>query len=134
MGDEKLQIEIIGQDAEECANALSELIKDEFRIPPEKLNLNDRYTKQRNVGNKLDPAIIGAATGVISVVLAIPAAILAAIEIKDRVGKKQRFDLLIEKGKKLKKTKRISKIRFQIGTKEFEIEKATFSEISDSIG
>ena len=49
----------------------------------------------------------------------------------DRFGKKQSFKRLIEKGRELKKIKRISRIHFRIGAIECEIEKASFAEISD---
>jgi hypothetical protein len=130
MSEKKILIEIIGQDAEECANILSGIINAEFGRQPVKFNPQDQY-EHKGTGKRLDPSIIGAIAGTISAGLAFPAAILTAIQIKDRLGKKESFERLIEKGSELKKIKRISKIRFCIGPIECEIEKASFAEISD---
>jgi hypothetical protein len=130
MSEKKVIIEIIGQDAEDCANELSGIINAEFGSQPEKFHPQDQHAHE-GAGEKLDPSIIGAIAGTISAGLAFPVAILAGIQIKDRLGKKESFERLIERGRELKKTKRISKIRFRIGPIECEIERASFAEISD---
>ena len=130
MSEKKILIEIIGQDAEECANVLSGIINAEFGSQPVKFNPQDQH-EHEGAGKSLDPSIIGAIAGTISAGLAFPAAILTAIQIKDRLGKKESFERLIEKDRELKKIKRISKIRFRIGAIECEIERASFAEISD---
>jgi hypothetical protein len=130
MSEKQILIEIIGQDAEECANVLSEIFGTEFGSQPVKFNPLEQY-EDEGAGKRLDPSLIGAIAGTISAGLAFPAAILTAMQIKDRFGKKQSFERLIEKGRELKKIKRISRIRFRIGSIECEIEKASFAEISD---
>lgn len=132
MDEKKIHIEIVGQDAEECANLLSEIISTEFGSEPVKFNLKDQHVYE-GPGKKFDPTLIGAVAGVISAGLAFPAAIIAGLQIKDRLSKKRGFEQLLEKGKEIKKTKRISMIRFRIGNMEFEFEKTSYAEISDAI-
>ena len=130
MSEEKIWIEIIGEDAEAAADALSEIIRAEFGTRPERFTHNEGSARGEP-GTKWDPALIGAAASLTAAVLAIPAALLAALEIKDRLDKKRRFERLLEQGENLKKVKRITTIRFRIGKMEWEIEKASFAELSD---
>jgi len=130
MSEEQVVIEIIGEDAVDCANELSEIFSTEFESHPVMFNPQEQY-RQEGDGKKLDPTLIGAVAATVSAGLAFPAAILAALQIKDRLSKKQSFERLIEKSRELKKIKRISKIRFRIGKKELEIERVSFAEISN---
>ena len=93
------------------------------------IRATNTFMKMR--GKKMDPVVFGAIVGAASAGLAVPAAILATIQIKERFAKKQSFEQLTEKGKEWKKTKQVTTIRFRIGPVEMEIEKASFAEISD---
>jgi len=132
MSEKNIYIEIVGPDAEEGANALSETIKKEFNSRPVKFDPKETVSPE-SAGKKTNPILIGTVAAVISAGLAFPAAVIATVQIKDRLAKKKSFEGLIEKGKKLKKTKRITKIKLRIGKMEVDIEKATFAEISDAI-
>lgn len=130
MSDNKIYIEIIGEDAQECAQDLSQIIETELGAHPEAFDPNS-HLKHESDRTKFDPGLVGAIAGTIGVGLALPGAVLAAVQIKDRMDKKRKFERLIEKSAKLKKIKRISKIRLRIGSMECEIEKASYAEISE---
>ena len=125
-------IEIEGQDAQKAAKELAELIRSEFGEKPLR-TLPDHGILGNNSGKKVDPAMVGAVAAAACVVLAIPSALVAAMDLKDRLAKKTRVEHLIARGRSLKEDKQVATIRFRIGSAEISFEKASYAKVADEV-
>lgn len=132
MSNEKVIIEVDGSDAASAAAELSKIIEAEFSITPI-LTTPEHLRPEDAADKKLDPVLAGVVIGAAGVMLAIPAAVLASFQLKDRLAKKNGFDRLVSEGKKIKATKKLTSLRFRIGNTEIEFAKATYAKISDHL-
>jgi hypothetical protein len=71
--------------------------------------------------------------GAIAVVLAIPPTLLAALQLKDRLRKKEQFEQVTQKVAALKTISKTTTFRLRIGSVTMELERTTYSQIMDNI-
>ena len=133
MDSEKVIIEIEGPEASSAAVDFSKIIELELGITP-LVSSPEHLSPEDSADTKFDPALAGVIVGGAAVLLAIPAAVLTSLQLKDRLSKKQGFEHLVGEGKKIKETKKLTSIRFRIGNAEIELEKASYSKIIDHLG
>jgi phosphotransferase system HPr-like phosphotransfer protein len=81
---------IEGEGAEERAKALADFIEKEFGSRPQPVRQAKGMGPGKRVTRSVDPLTVAA------VVLAVPATILAAMDLADRIKKKKKTDSLIQ--------------------------------------
>lgn len=126
----QLFLDIEGPDAKELADAICKEINAEFDLQIQPRTIQPAPSAPPE-GKKMDPATVGIIVGVTGAVLAIPGAILAGLQLKERLDKKKRFEEVASKGKLKMQGLRITAVRFRINNREFEFEETTFAEICD---
>ena len=123
---DKILIEIEGEGATPCAERLARILEAELGEVPERVLPAVEPPPERET--RIDPGLCVAAAGV---VLAIPGAILATLDLRDRLRKKRAFERVVEGGKGLKREEKVTRIRFRSGSRCREIEEITYAEISE---
>ena len=124
MSDAGFQFYFAGAQAKDAANDFVKIIEQEFGVKPKPVTPNtsvDQTTKG------VEPLALTA------VILTIPPALLAAIDLVDRIKKKKQLDTVLQKTQKIQKTKTELKIHILTpkGTK-IEIHSVTSAELLDA--
>jgi hypothetical protein len=123
MDSQKFQFRLEGAGAEEAAEEMAALIQRDLGITPEKFPA--RVTDE-NTGTRTDPIALAA------LILAIPSAVLATVELIERIRNKEKLDRLIEQSRKLQKKHSTTRIRIITPKgKVIELENITSSEMLD---
>ena len=89
MTENNFQLRVEGPDSEKTAQALSDFLEKEFDYRPNLLSKKQSQLDEADQ-TKVDPVAIGA------LILALPGAILATVDLIERMKKKKKIDRLIE--------------------------------------
>jgi hypothetical protein len=127
--DNTVFIEIAGPESDAAAKELVASFATIYGEMPRILAPRQPYSPPSS-DQKIDP---GTVLGAIAVVLAIPPTLLAALQLKDRLRKKEQFEQVTQKVAALKTISKTTTFRLRIGSVTMELERTTYSQIMDNI-
>lgn len=135
MSEDKIFIDFEGPDAEGAARELAAVIEEEFGVAPALSAAPAQQANNTAVTRDIPLELISVAAGVMAAGLTIPSAVLASLDLKDRLAKKKKFERVTEKVAQAKQARQGLNIRFRFkNLVEIEIEKeTTYAEVTDHL-
>lgn len=127
--DNTVFIEIAGPESDAAAKELVAFFATIYGEKPMVLDPRQPYAPPSS-DQKIEP---GTVLGTITIVLAIPPALLAALQLKDRLRKKEQFEQVTQKVATLKTNSKTTTFRLRIGPVSMDLEQTTFGQLMDSI-
>ena len=127
--DNTVFIEIAGPESDAAVKELVASFATIYGEKPMVLDARQPYSPP-SFDQKIDP---GTVLGAIAVVLAIPPTLLAALQLKDRLRKKEQFEQVTRKIATLKTNSKTTTFRLRIGPVTMELERTTYGQLMDNI-
>jgi predicted Zn-dependent peptidase len=127
MTDSAINIHVQGDGAEEVAQELSDLITDIYDTKPA-VN-NNASSANAGETRKIDPATGIALAGL---VLSIPSAIMAALDLADRIKKRKKAERLIQWARQKQQSTPQLQIHVEIGQAFLSLEKIDSAQLLDA--
>jgi hypothetical protein len=126
MSDSDIKLYIQGAGEEEVARELSRLIAEVYDTKPPEVS---RHSSTDPAGRKFDPATSIAIAGL---VLCIPSAIIAALDLADRIKKRKKADRLIQWAKQKQQSTPQLNIHIEIGQAFLSLDKIDSAQLLDT--
>ena len=127
--DNTVFIEIAGPESDAAAKELVAFFATIYGEKPRILAARQPYAPPSN-DQKIDP---GTVLGAIAVVLALPPTLLAALQLQDRVRKKEQFEQVTQKVATLKTISKTTTFRLRVGPVTMDLERTTYGQLMDNI-
>ena len=125
MFDSEIKLYVQGAGAEQAAQDLARLLGEEYDTTP--AVHNNASSADTGEPRRIDPA-----TG-IALVLSIPGAILAAVDLADRIKKRKKADRLIQWARQQRQSSPQLQIHIEIGQAFLSLDKVDSAQLLDTI-